>query len=417
MNAARETVESKLGRVEFTMILSMLMAATALAIDLMLPAFGFMREDFGLASDSNAIAPVVTFFFLGLAIGQLFWGPLSDALGRKRILYAGLAVYIAGAVGAALAPSLGFLFVMRFIGGVGAAGSRVIAISVVRDTYEGEHMAKVMSYVMALFILIPIVAPTIGAGLLAIGTWRFVFLVIAGFGIVVGLWALRLPETLEQSRRIPLDLSALGGAIAIVGRNRFTMGMTLARTSLFAFFVSYLASSQLIIDDVFGLDDWFPVIFAAMAAVTGLGMLVNARLLDRFSLRSIVRAVLTAFLVAAAVFATMAVLTGGTPPFWLFMITYLPVVACNALLIPNLNSAAMIPMGAIAGTAAAVTGTISTLGGAVFGAGIDSLYNGTITPFAISGAVLVMIGFGFYRWADKIWDRATTEQQSVEPVT
>jgi len=413
VSAARATVESKLGRVEFTMILSMLMAAAALAIDLMLPAFGVMREDFGLASDSNAIAPVVTFFFLGLALGQLFWGPLSDAVGRKRILYAGLAVYIAGAVGAALAPGLGFLFAMRFIGGLGAAGTRVIAISVVRDTYEGEHMAKVMSYVMALFILIPIIAPTVGAGLLAIGSWQFIFLVIALFGVAVGVWALRLPETLDRSRRIPLDMSALGGAITTVGRNRFTMGMTIARTALFAFFASYLASSQLIIDDIFGLGDWFPAIFASMAAVTGLGMLVNAQLLDRFSLRSIVSAVLRTFLVAAAVFVAMAVATGGTPPFWLFMVTYLPIVACNALLIPNLNSAAMIPMGAVAGTAAAVTGTVSTLGGAVFGAGIDSLYNGTITPFAVSGAVMVVIAFGFYRWADKIWDTATTEHQSA----
>jgi DHA1 family bicyclomycin/chloramphenicol resistance-like MFS transporter len=413
VNAARETVESKLGRIEFTMILSMLMAATALAIDLMLPAFGVMREDFGLASDSNAIAPVVTFFFLGLALGQLFWGPLSDALGRKRILYAGLAVYIAGAVGAAFAPSLGFLFAMRFIGGFGAAGTRVIAISVVRDTYEGEQMAKVMSYVMALFILIPIIAPTIGAGLLTIGSWQFIFLVIAGFGIAVGVWALRLPETLEVPRRIPLDVRALGAAIARVGRNRFTMGLTLARTALFAFFASYLASSQLIIDDVFGLDDWFPVIFAGMAAVTGLGMLVNARLLDRFSLRTIIRTVLAAFVVAAAVFVAMAIVTGGTPPFWLFMVTYLPIVACNALMIPNLNSAAMIPMGAVAGTAAAVTGTVSTLGGAVFGAGIDSLYNGTITPFAISGAVMVAIAYSFFRWADTVWDKATAEHQSV----
>jgi DHA1 family bicyclomycin/chloramphenicol resistance-like MFS transporter len=413
VNAARETVEAKLGRIEFTMILSMLMAATALAIDLMLPAFGVMRQDFGLASDSNAIAPVVTFFFLGLALGQLFWGPLSDALGRKHILYAGLAVYIAGAVGAAFAPSLGFLFAMRFIGGLGAAGTRVIAISVVRDTYEGEQMAKVMSYVMALFILIPIIAPTIGAGLLTFGSWQFIFLVIAGFGIAVGLWALRLPETLERQRRIPLDISALSGALATVGRNRFTMGLTLARTALFAFFASYLASSQLIIDDIFGLDDWFPVIFASMAAVTGFGMLVNARLLDRFSLRTIIRTVLTAFLFAAALFVAMAIATGGTPPFWLFMVTYLPIVACNALMIPNLNSAAMIPMGAVAGTAAAVTGTVSTLGGAVFGAGIDSLYNGTITPFAVSGAVMVSIAYGFYRWADKIWDKATVEHQSV----
>ncbi|RLE12429.1 MAG: hypothetical protein DRJ28_09075, partial [Actinobacteria bacterium] len=248
MNAARDTIESRLGRLEFTMLVSMIMALVALAIDMMLPAFGDMRSHFDLAADSNAMAPIVTFFLFGLAIGQPIWGPLSDALGRKRVLYAGLAVYIASSIGAAFAPSLEALFLFRLLGGIGAAGPRVVAHGIVRDAYEGQTMAKVMSYIMAVFIVVPVVAPTLGSLILALTTWQLIFWSIAIFGIGVGLWSMRLPGTLPRDRRLPLNAGPLMEATRAVLRNRFTMGLTFAQTAVFGFFASYLASSQLIID-------------------------------------------------------------------------------------------------------------------------------------------------------------------------
>ncbi|MEN8040786.1 MAG: multidrug effflux MFS transporter [Actinomycetota bacterium] len=404
VNAAREVIESRLGRIEFTALVSMIMAVTALAIDMMLPAFGAMRPDFGLSADSNALAPIVTFFLVGLALGQLVWGPLSDALGRKGILYAGLAVYIVGAVGAALAPSLPALFALRFLGGVGAAGPRVVALGLVRDVYEGEAMAKAMSYIMAVFIAVPIVAPTLGSLILAAGSWHLVFWVIALFAGVVGVWSIRLPETLSPDRRLPLKIERLLDATRFVFRNRLTMGLTLSRTAVFGFFASYLASSQLIIDQVFDLDAWFPVIFGGSAAVIGIGMLINTQLLELVPLRTLLGWIARGYVLATSAFAIIAWSTGGTPAFGLFLAGLLPILMCHALLIPNFHAAAMIPMGDVAGTASAVTGTIGTLGGAVLGAVIDASFNGTIIPLATAGLIGSTIALVIYVWADRAWD-------------
>ena len=407
MTTAKELIESRLSRFEFIAMVSMLMAVTALATDMMLPAFGVMREHFGVAADSNALAPVVTFFFLGFAVGQLLLGPMSDAFGRKPLVYGGLAIYIVAAIAATFATTLPFLFAVRFLGGVGAAGVRVAAIPIVRDAYVGQQMAKVMSFIMAVFILVPVVAPTVGAIVLALGTWETIFWSIALFGFVAGLWSLRMPETLAPDRRIPLSYRDLSHSFSVVVTNRFTMGLTLGRSLLFGFFASYLASSQLIIDDVFDLDAWFPLIFAAWASVLGIALLLNTRLLDRFPLRSILRWVLNVYVVFSLGFFATALATGGTPPFWLFFVSLIPLVACHALIIPNLTSASMIPMGAVAGTATAVVGALAPLLGAIIGAGIDLQYDGTILPLATASAVLSVLAYGFYRWSDAVWERET----------
>jgi len=409
VNSARDAIESRLGPIEFTALVSMIMAVTALAIDMMLPAFGVMKPDFGLAEGSNALAPIITFFLIGLALGQLIWGPLSDALGRKRILYAGLVVYIIAAIGAAFAPSLSALFALRLLGGIGAAGPRVVALGVVRDVYEGEAMAKAMSYIMAIFIVVPIIAPTLGSMILVAGSWHLVFFAIALFAIVVGVWSLRLPETLTPERRLPLRLDRLLAAGGFVARNRLTMGLTLSRTAVFGFFASYLASSQVIIDQVFGLDAWFPIIFGGSAAIIGIGMLINTRLLDIIPLRRLLRFIAIGYVVATSVFATIAWTSGGTPPFAWFLAGLLPILLCHALLIPNFHAAAMIPMGDVAGTASAITGTIGTLGGALIGALIDASFNGTIIPLATAGLIGSVIAFVIYLQADRAWDTATAQ--------
>ena len=417
LSAARDTIKSRLGRVEFITMISMLMAVVALAIDMMLPAFGAMRSQFGLTADSNALAPIVTFFFLGLALGQPIFGPLSDALGRKRVLYLGLAVYILASIAAAFAPSLPVLLFLRFLGGVGAAGPNVIARGVVRDAYEGQTMAKVMSYVMAVFIVVPVVAPTLGALILTFGSWHLIFWFFAAFGIGVGLWTRKLPETLPPDRRIPLNLRHLIGATKIVFSSRFTMGLTFAQAALFAFFTSYLASSQLMIDDIFGLNAWFPIIFGGSAAVLGVGMLVNARLLNLVALRPLLRRTFIGYSGAALSFTAIAWASGGTPPFWLFLLGLLPMLFGHALLIPNLNAAAMIPMGHVAGTAAAVMGTISILGGASVGALIDVSYDGTIIPLATAGLLGCAVAFAFFVWAERAWDEPSQQHAYNVPLS
>jgi len=403
----------RLSRIEFTMLISMIMGVVALAIDMMLPAFGAMRSNFGLAPDSNALAPLVTFFFLGLGLGQPIWGPLSDMVGRKRVLYMGLALYVVGSVATIFAPTIEVMFVLRFVAGVGAAGPFVVARGIVRDLYQGQEMAKVMSYVMAVFILVPVVAPTLGSLLLLVGPWQIIFVCIAAFGLGVGLWSRKLPETLSPEHRISLEIGRLLQAGRFVFTNRLTIGLTLSQTAVFGFFISYLASSQLIIDDIFGLDPWFPIIFGGSAAVMGAGMLVNAKLLNTTPLRSLLRRSLAAYLVTTFVFAAIVGVTGGTPQFWMFIVGLLPILACHAFITPNLTAAAMIPMGGVAGTASAVIGTISTLGSAVIGAMIDRAYSGTLTPLATAGVLGGVAAFACYLWADRVWERETHSAAEV----
>ncbi len=413
MSTDTDANETKIGRIEFITMVSMTMALAALAVDITLPAFGDIRSQFGLAPDSNAVAPVITFSFIGLALGQLWWGPLSDALGRKAVLYVGIGVYILGALGAAISPTLSFLYVSSFVIGIGASSARVVSLSVVRDIYTGHRMAKTMSLILAIFLLVPLLAPSIGAGVRSISNWRVVYAFVAAAGAVVLLWSTRLPETLPRNRRIALDFRELRAAGAVVLRNRLTMGYTFAQGLVFGFFASYLASSELIIRDVFGLAEWFPLIFSGFAAFLGAAILLNNRLLNSFDLRTMLRIAFGLFLVGGIVFALSALATDGSPPFVVFVVTLAPLLGVYALLLPNLNSAALIPMGSIAGTASAIIGMISILGGSIIGSFIDRSFDGTITPFATSAAITGIIAFGFFLWADQAWDAEAVEDSPV----
>lgn len=403
MSAIR-IIEARLSKREFIVMMSALISLTALAIDMMLPAFGDMRSGFGLAEDSSAVAPVVTVFFIGLGTSQPLWGPLSDALGRKRILWIGLLIYAVSALGAVFSPSLGVLLLWRFLAAFGAGAVRVVTHGIIRDAYRGEQMAKTLSYIMAVFVLVPVIAPSVGSAVLIIGSWRMIFIFFLAAALAVGAWAIRLPETLSTERRIDLNLSRLIVTGKAIFTSRFAIGLIITQTAAFGFFASYLATSELIVADVFGLQAWFPIIFGGLALVLGVGMLFNPRLLDRFGLRRSLRFVLTGYLGGMLLFTSIALVTGGKPSFWLYLAGLTPVLLAQSFLIPNLNSAAMMPMGNIAGTAAAVIGSIVMLGGAAIGATIDTFYNGTITPFALGGALICIVGYTCYRWADAGWD-------------
>ncbi|MFP3915590.1 MAG: multidrug effflux MFS transporter, partial [Actinomycetota bacterium] len=355
----------RLGRVEFTALLAMSMALAALGIDIVLPAFGDMRREFGLAADSTAVAGVITAYFIGLSVAQVVYGPLADRFGRKPILYAGYGMYLVGAVTSAFAPSLTLLYVARVIWGLGAAGPRVVTLSVVRDRFDGEEMSRAMSFIMAVFILVPILAPSLGAVVVGASSWRWVAGVCALLVGVMALWAIRLEESLDPAYRRDLKLSHVWEATLLVVTNRFTMSYTLALTALFGVFISYLGSSEIIFGEVFGMADEFPLIFGAVAAVMGGAMLANAFVVRRFGTRRMAHGVLVVYVLGAMAFLALAVGTSGRPPLGVFLVALMVMLSCHALLIPNFNTIAMDPMKEVAGTASAVIGTLSTAGGAV----------------------------------------------------
>ena len=379
----------------------MAMACTALGIDLMLPAFGDIRQAFGLATDSTAVAGIVTAYFVGLALGQVLWGPIADRYGRKVTLYAGLAVYMAGAATSALSPSLGVLYGARFAWGVGAAGPRVGALAMVRDSYEGERMARVMSFILAVFVLVPVLAPSLGAAILAFASWRWVFAFGVVYAAALMAWLRRLPETLREEHRSPLEFTRVLRAAGFVFRNRQTVGYTLALTALFGVFSSYLASSEIIVSEVFDRGPAFPLIFGGLAAVMGVAMLLNGAVVSRFGVRRMVHAVMLAFVVWALALTIYARAHDGVPPFWPFMVGLALMLTLHALLFPNINTLALDPMGSVAGMAAAVTGFVTFAAGAALGSILDRTMGESVTPLTVGFLGLGAAAVLFVLWAER----------------
>lgn len=376
---------------EFIALLTALMATSALAIDLMLPAFPDMREEFGMAADSAQVGWVITAFFLGLAVGPWLYGPISDLLGRRTPLFIGLGLYVVGAIAAVVAPSFGWIVAARFVWGLGAAAPRSLSLAMLRDRYEGDAMARLMSMIMAVFLLVPILAPGLGAGLNAIAPWRIVFLTPGIIAVGLLFWARRLPETLPPDRRRPFTWAAVGEASRVVVTNRQTVCFTLAIMFLFGVMTSFLAGSELILEDVYDYGSWFPLFFGGVALLLAFSSLNNARLVGRLGLTKLVRR-MSAVGVGCALFLLAVSFTGsGRPNFWLFTVAFALVIAVAQGLLPNCNSAAMAPLPHVAGTASTIIATVTIAGGALLGGIVSSAFDGTVRPFSVGVAVYVSI--------------------------
>lgn len=374
---------------EFILLITALMATGALAIDLMLPAFPDIRREFGMSPDSAQVGWTVTAFFLGLAVGPWLYGPVSDRYGRRRPLFVGITLYIVSAVVAAIAPSFGWIVASRFVWGLGAAAPRALSLAMIRDRYEGDAMARLMSMIMAVFLLVPILAPSLGAGLNLFLPWRVVFWFPALAGIALLVWARRLPETLTLERQRPFTRAALFEAARVVVTNRQTLCFTLAITCLMGVMTGYLASSELILEDVYGYGTYFPLFFGSVAVLLALSSLNNARLVGRLGITGLVRRMAGVGVVLVLVLDVVSFTNGGRPNFWVYAVAIAVVVPIAQGLVPNCNSAAMLPVPHVAGTAAAIIGTVTTAGGALLGGIVSSSFDGTVRPFAVAATVLI----------------------------
>ena len=410
MTIAQETSEvpreqatpaAGLGPKELLVMISAIMALMALAIDLLLPAFDDIREAFGLDPDSTQISQVITVFFLGLAIAQLVWGPLADRYGRKPILYAGIAVYVAGAIGSAFSPTLNWLLISRFVWGVGAAGSRVVAMAIIRDSFEGTRMAKAMSQIMAVFVMAPVFAPSVGAGLIIVFSWRAIFWFCVVWSVIIVLWSTRLPETLAPESRRPLEFRSITSGFGTVLRNPITSGYTLATLFLQGVFSAYLGSSERLIGDIFGRPDQFPIIFGAIAILFAVGAVINGQVVDTYGMKRLIHVMMGAVLIMSLLLVTISLASNGSPNFWIFMPMLGVLLAMFMFLMPNLNTAALEPMGDLAGTASSLTGAGRIAGGALLGAVVDSQVTNTTTPFAVAIVIFALGAIASIIWAER----------------
>jgi MFS transporter, DHA1 family, multidrug resistance protein len=375
---------------EFIALVTVLMATSAIAIDLMLPAFPDIRAEYGMSSDSSQVGWIVTAFFLGLAIGPWLYGPMSDRYGRRPLLFAGLVLYVVAAGAALVAPSFGWLIAARFVWGLGAAAPRWLSVAMIRDRYEGDSMARLMSMIMAVFLLVPIMAPGLGAALNLVLPWRVVLVLPACLAVGLMVWSRRLPETLPPERRRPFTWASVSDAARQVVTHRQTMSFTLAVMFLFGVMTTYLAGFELIIEDVYGYGSWFPVLFGAIAALLAASSLNNARLVQRIGVTVLVRRLAVIAVGCAVLLMALSLLSGGQPPFWVFTLGIAALMPLVQGLIPNCNTAAMTPLPHVAGTASAIIGTVTVAGGALIGSLASGAFDGTVRPF--SAWILVFVG-------------------------
>jgi DHA1 family bicyclomycin/chloramphenicol resistance-like MFS transporter len=385
---------------EFVVLMALLISLVALSIDAMLPALPEIGGDLGVRRENDP-QMVISALFLGLAVGQMLYGPLSDSIGRKPAIYIGIALFIAGCLLSVLATNFSVMLAGRVLQGFGAAAPRIVTIALVRDQFEGRAMARIMSLVMAVFIFVPAVAPAIGQGILMIADWRAIFGVLLGLALIGLVWfALRQPETLPPAHRLPFSLGRIAAAIREVCVNRVAIGYTVAGGVIFGAFVGYLNSAQQIFQAQYGLGERFPLYFAALALAIGSASYVNARLVMRHGMRPLSWRALTALSASSLAFLAITYAQAGHPPLWSLM-TYLMIAFfCIGILFANFNALAMQPLGHIAGVGAAVVGSLQTLISLLLGTLIGQSYDGTALPLVGGFAILGLMSLAVMAWSE-----------------
>ncbi|MGW8225778.1 MAG: multidrug effflux MFS transporter [Anaerolineales bacterium] len=385
---------------EFVILMSLMMSLTALSIDAMLPALPQIGSDLNV-QNPNSRQLVISIIFLGLALGQLFFGPLSDKTGRKPALYAGYALYIAGALLSILAINFPVMLIGRFIQGVGVSSPRAVTLALVRDRFGGRAMARVMSFIMTTFILIPMIAPSLGQAILLNFGWRSIFVIFILLALFTLVWfALRLPETLSPEDRAPFTLGRIISATREILKIRVALGYTVSAGLISGAFIGYLNSSQQIFQEQYNLGELFPLFFSTIALSLGIAFLLNARLVTHLGMRFLVNWSLLIIIGLSLIALVVALLTAGQPQLWLFMAFLMSTFFCVGILFGNQNSLAMEPLGRMAGIGAAIVGSLSTLISMPLGTIIGQSYNGTILPLIIGMAVLAGFAYLVVHWAE-----------------
>lgn len=391
----------KRSQIEFVVLMAALMSIVALSIDAVLPALPKIGNYLNV-SNANDNQKLITTIFLGLGIGQLIFGPLSDSFGRKPIVYAGFIVFVIASIICATTKNFEMMLFGRVLQGIGLASPRTMCIAMVRDTYEGDYMAKILSIVVMIFILVPVIAPTLGQFLMNHYDWKFIFTFNLTYGIIIMLWYwLRQPETLKEKYRIPYRLSLFKTGTIAFFKIKPAVIYTLLSGFITGSFMVYLSTSQQIFEKQYNLAEEFPLIFASLAISVGLSTFMNSQLVVRFGMRRIVSVALTAFVLIALVFI-LCFGFGNNPSIEILIIFFALQFFSIGFIFGNLRALAMQPMGHIAGIGSALNGFISTVMAVPIANFIGSFVYDSVTPlfigFLVCGAVSLLL---FYVNKDK----------------
>jgi MFS transporter, DHA1 family, multidrug resistance protein len=395
---------------EFIALVAMLTALVAMSIDTMLPAIGLMASQLG-ANNPNDRQLILFAFFMGMTFGTLIFGPLSDSMGRKKTIYAGLLFFIAGALVCMFATSFPMLIFGRLLQGFGAASPRIVSMAMVRDGAKGADMARIMSFVMMVFMLVPILAPSIGQLVLYVASWRFIFGGFIVAAIVGAAWlSLRQSETLAPQNRREFSAAKLWSSAVEVFRNPIALGYTIAVGFIFAAFTTFLGCTQQIFAEQYDQGDAFALWFGGLATGIALSMFLNGMLVHKMGMRNLSRWALVAYLVNWSVMLLLCYLYAGQPPLLAVAVLFYISFFVNGMIFGNYNAMAMEPMGHIAGMAAAISGAVSSLIAVIFGRIAGSQYDGTLFPLTMAFLVFGLMAYVFSEWAEA--DRSRVQKSA-----
>jgi DHA1 family bicyclomycin/chloramphenicol resistance-like MFS transporter len=383
---------------EFVALAAAMLSTQAIAVDAMLPALPTITRQLHVANENHG-QWVVTAYIAGVGLGQLVWGLVSDRYGRRAVLLSGLGLYAVAAVLCGLTESFAALLGWRLVHGL-AAASVVVTRSVIRDLYSGRHMARVMSLTFMVFLMVPVIAPSLGQLILLLAPWRSIFIVFAAFACCVWLWAfLRLPETLHPEYRLTLTRAHILGAVRLVLTTRASLCYTLAMTVMLGALLAYVGMVQQIFADVFHRPTWMPTMFALCATTMGVAAYLNSRIVERLGMRVISHTALLGYLGVTLAHLWVAALGFEQP--WTFVLLQAAGMAGFALSTSNFGAMAMEPVGAVAGVGASLQGFISTFGGALLGALIGRRFNGSTVPLVVGALVCGLASLLFVLLAER----------------
>ncbi len=388
-----------IGFAEFIVLIAALNSIVALSIDIMLPALPDIGASFAI-TDANDRQAVLVVFMLGFGVAQILFGPLSDRFGRKAVLIPAILFYAIAAVADAFVDSFLSLLLLRLAQGIGAAAARIVVNALVRDCFEGRDMARVMSYSFTVFMIVPIVAPSLGQLIISFLSWHWIFIFLGCAGLLLALWSgTRLNETLPTDERLPLSFSAIGHAFSEILTNRIAMGYTVASTLCFGGLFAFIISAQQVFQSIYGLQELFALAFALNAGVMAVLTFTNGYFVRRLGMRLISHSALIVF--ASLGTLLLLISLAGTPPFWLAYVLLAAIAGAFGLVPPNCNALAMEPLGHIAGTASSVMGVISFTGGALFGAAVGQAFDGTLVPLAFAFALFGWLAVAIILWTER----------------
>ena len=387
----------RIGRVEFIFLLAALMATTALSIDAVLPALGFMANDFG--TSSSEIQLIITVLFVGFVLGQIVFGPLSDRFGRLPSIYAGIVLFILGCLITITAQSLELALLGRFIQGIGVSGPRIMVSALVRDCYSGRSMARIMSFVATIFMIVPILAPMLGQVMLWLGPWQVIFAMYIVIAIILCLWVrLRLDETLLVGNRNSIQMKSLWHSFVSILTNRISCGYTIVSGFVFGGFLGYLSSSQWLFQGIYEVGEAFPIYFGALVLPNLVSSLINAKLVVKWGMFRLVQVTNVLVFFGSLGLFFYAQSYDGIPPLMHTMAFLFVIFSGIGFQFGNLNALAMEPLGKAAGIGASFVGAGSTLISIPIGGLIGMSLSANIFPLAIGMALCSLLSILMMHW-------------------